>query len=430
MSVRNTRIYLTSGSSIMVFDIAYCHLFGCATAVGNATCTEGEDLSYRICTCVYGYTEVGNSVLYGSDSFTGCRVVNYCYETNPKLKHNCSSDDKCVTLPVGYYCCTGEDTSNGKECVGPALSKTGKIILGVVLGVFVLLLLILLYFLRQYQRTAFLAHLPPFASNLYKHYYTYQSQWVKNKDPNQTAHFYSHSLEPNTELYDQMMQIYTNNLGGGPEVPFKSAVGVYNPTLVGSFINHKKVLEERFKNNPALFQNKGWLAVEEDLDQRQWVYSHLRLVIDNCPWNAAEIVSTIPTAHGTSMGTGTAICKTGFASLSSLDKGWYGQGIYFTCNAPYAKMYFSKHQDPALLISLIIPGNCYPVIEHPEKENALVGAAMKAGYNSHWVVVKPNGTVPKKVKKNVYTEIVVAQEAQIIPVYLLEMTFAKDKNKR
>lgn len=79
----------------------------------------------------------------------------------------------------------------------------------------------------------------------------------------------------------------------------------------------------------------------------------------------------------------------------------------------------------AIIISWVIPGNPYPVIEHPQKENNLVGYAVspshlltgerhpiQSGYNSHIVITTkegipasdPNPRVP------VFDELVIPQE--------------------
>jgi hypothetical protein len=47
------------------------------------------------------------------------------------------------------------------------------------------------------------------------------------------------------------------------------------------------------------------------------------------------------------------------------------QGLIFFHR--YAIPYFSKKQDPTLIISYIIPGNTFPVVEDPSSENNLVG---------------------------------------------------------
>jgi len=41
-----------------------------------------------------------------------------------------------------------------------------------------------------------------------------------------------------------------------------------------------------------------------------------------------------------------------------------------------------------LILSWVLMGNTYPVIEAPEEQNSLLGADLKAGYDSHYVLVK------------------------------------------
>jgi len=108
--------------------------------------------------------------------------------------------------------------------------------------------------------------------------------------------------------------------------------------------------------------------------------------------------------------------------LSSLDSGYYGAGIYFTTSAKYAVPYFATKKDPAIILSWVIPGNAYPVIEHPRKSGTLAGTIIKPGYQSHYVCTDNKGMpYPKVVHdyRNVYDEIVINQEAQVAPAYVL-----------
>lgn len=71
-------------------------------------------------------------------------------------------------------------------------------------------------------------------------------------------------------------------------------------------------------------------------------------------------------------------------------------------------------------------GNTYPVIEHHIKAGSLIGQPLKSGYNSHFVTVKRNGEVgDSTTTEELFDEIVIDQEAQIAPAYLLKL----QKNK-
>eukprot|EP01126_Amoeba_proteus_P000332 TRINITY_DN10100_c0_g5_i2.p1 TRINITY_DN10100_c0_g5~~TRINITY_DN10100_c0_g5_i2.p1 ORF type:complete len:109 (-),score=24.82 TRINITY_DN10100_c0_g5_i2:252-578(-) len=65
----------------------------------------------------------------------------------------------------------------------------------------------------------------------------------------------------------------------------------------------------------------------------------------------------------------------------------------------YTLPYFGKRQDPAIIISFTIPGNIYPVIEKHTDSNSLMGKVINPGYNSHYVLVLPNGNVPNFEKQ-------------------------------
>jgi hypothetical protein len=48
--------------------------------------------------------------------------------------------------------------------------------------------------------------------------------------------------------------------------------------------------------------------------------------------------------------------------------GYYGKGIYFSTSAVYIIPYFASKKRPAVLVSLLLPGNPFPVIENPHEE--------------------------------------------------------------
>eukprot|EP01127_Copromyxa_protea_P004816 TRINITY_DN1464_c0_g1_i2.p1 TRINITY_DN1464_c0_g1~~TRINITY_DN1464_c0_g1_i2.p1 ORF type:complete len:174 (+),score=34.14 TRINITY_DN1464_c0_g1_i2:97-618(+) len=128
-----------------------------------------------------------------------------------------------------------------------------------------------------------------------------------------------------------------------------------------------------------------------------------------------------------------AIASTGFAALSSLDAGWYGAGVYFTTYAMYASPYFVSRKDPAVLLSFVTLGNVFPVTENHTAKNSLLGKVLTAGYTSHYIGLDSKGVVPdfSKIKleetnpSDFYDEIVVSQEPQICPVYIIRISTTK-----
>jgi len=130
----------------------------------------------------------------------------------------------------------------------------------------------------------------------------------------------------------------------------------------------------------------------------------------------------IVACHGTGNKIALKICETGFAALSTLDSGFYGKGVYFTCYIPYIFPYVGTSKTPSMIISLVVPGNIYPVIESPSKDDNLLGAHIKTGYQSHYVKTNRNGlpcTKPRDTDH--YDELVIEQEAQLLPIYLVDL---------
>ena len=141
----------------------------------------------------------------------------------------------------------------------------------------------------------------------------------------------------------------------------------------------------------------------------------------------------------------------GFVALSSLDAGFYGKGklwdvvfnaltqigIYFSSSARYISPYYLKKDKPAILICYAIPGNPYPCIESPKSTKSLVGSSLKAGYNSHYVLVTMDGMpCEKQMQTNYYDELgknwqisietwtncfeVLDQESLVMPAFIIE----------
>jgi len=135
----------------------------------------------------------------------------------------------------------------------------------------------------------------------------------------------------------------------------------------------------------------------------------------------------IPAFHGTSLVLSEKIFEAGFANLSSLDSGFFGKGIYFTSSSKYTIPYMSSRTRPCVIMSWLLPGNPFPVTEDPEGPASLLGTALQSGYNSHYVVTNLLGKIATKRDKELYDEIVIAQESQICPALLFEIS---DRTKK
>jgi len=145
-------------------------------------------------------------------------------------------------------------------------------------------------------------------------------------------------------------------------------------------------------------------------------------------FNKSLELPILAVVHGTQTDIAWKILRTGFVALSSVDAGFYGKGTYFSSYSEYALPYTQFGTNPCFIIAFIIPGNVYPVSEQHDSENSLMGAALKPGYNSHYVVTKKNGNcVTKPTKNDVFDEIVLEQEKYVVPLYIIELDFQEVK---
>jgi len=153
-------------------------------------------------------------------------------------------------------------------------------------------------------------------------------------------------------------------------------------------------------------------------------------------------------AQGTNTQAAWSIAQAGFGVAATLDKGWFGQGVYFTSELKYAESYanYNTQPKPAIIIAAVIPGNPYPIIENPfipltKQEQQMnpktdrkispkgyYGKAPEVGFQSHSTIVNfktfPNCEIlsPWKPRFNSYSvDELVAQTPQALPIFIIKM---------
>lgn len=218
-----------------------------------------------------------------------------------------------------------------------------------------------------------------------------------------------------------------DTLLGGGELIYSNIFAVHNERLVNSFTNYRSILSSRHQDDPNIFAKTDWKIAPEP-ERRQWTIDMYSKYVQRFSWNLSldtvdlTLLPVIAAVHGTSNTVAQKICRNGFAALSTLDKGYYGQGIYFTCHVPYIFPYVISAKNPTMLVVLIFPGNVYPIIESPTSPDSFLGKPMKSGYQSHFIVTGKNGLpIEDYSRTSVYDELVITQESQILPIYLVEL---------
>ena len=196
---------------------------------------------------------------------------------------------------------------------------------------------------------------------------------------------------------------------------------IYNKVLLENFIGNYKIQKERIKLYPEMFHKKGWDRQKIDHDKHNWVHNKFIKLCENYKWNDESTI-IVPGLHGTDLPIAEKICETGFASLSSLDAGWYGKGIYFTTYTEYCIPYITSKRNPAIIVSWLLPGNTYPVCENNTDDTSLLGTPINSGYQSNYVVTNKKGkSISEDLDELLYNEIVIPQESQIVPAFIIEI---------
>jgi hypothetical protein len=215
------------------------------------------------------------------------------------------------------------------------------------------------------------------------------------------------------------LDLFVSDLDGS-NIEIKEIHTLYPERLFEAFCICKQNLQMRFETATAIFKQQNWIG-DDSTGLRQWSMEKLNNFIDKFPWNTDESVKIIPQCHGTDFSTAQAISITGFATLSLLDSGWYGQGIYFSSSAKYTIPYFATKPQPTIIISYVIPGNVYPVIESSDDPNNQCGRPIKAGYQSHYISTTRKGKPITHPTNESYDELVIGQEFQVVPAFILRI---------
>eukprot|EP01125_Pyxidicula_operculata_P014817 TRINITY_DN4987_c0_g1_i1.p1 TRINITY_DN4987_c0_g1~~TRINITY_DN4987_c0_g1_i1.p1 ORF type:complete len:1811 (-),score=370.81 TRINITY_DN4987_c0_g1_i1:86-5518(-) len=284
-----------------------------------------------------------------------------------------------------------------------------------VLVVIALIVVALLFFRNRYQRLS--EELPDEVAWQWRKYEEDPTTWEEIQDG-----VYCKNLKNGSEEWLKMEELISQL--DSTDIKIKSATAVYNRNLLGNFVNRRALNDSRYQRSRETFYAQDWKKKKEEL--RSWVWEEYEKKVKSFSWNLGvpTELAILPVVHGTDKFIADKIAETGFAALSKLDAGWYGKGIYFTTSTLYSVPYFATKKTPSVIVSMVVPGNVYPVIENHKEENSLEGQGMKGGYSSNYVVTKRDGIPPKKPVKKHYDELVVDQEVQIVPLYILSIDSA------
>jgi len=282
----------------------------------------------------------------------------------------------------------------------------------------IILLIIILVLLYIYVWGNELKHLPEEVAWSYQQYKKNPLGW-RYRGSSEAGYYYKH-LDHGSLFYSRAMKLFTS-FPGGDTFEILAISAVYNPVLVRNFIGSYRIAQSRATTKE--FSSRKWSFEGGDPILKSFVNSEFGKLCAKYSWNQNSGAPIIPALHGTDALIAEKICENGFAALSSLDAGFFGKGIYFTTYPLYTIPYIATRNQPALILSWVIPGNIYPVTEDHRGPKSLLGTAMKSGYSSHYALTTKDGhCCPKKLNVGeYYDELVISQEAQITPTLVFHV---------
>uniref|UniRef100_A0A6B2L0J1 PARP catalytic domain-containing protein n=1 Tax=Arcella intermedia TaxID=1963864 RepID=A0A6B2L0J1_9EUKA len=236
--------------------------------------------------------------------------------------------------------------------------------------------------------------------------------------------YYYRKLAPSLDKEFNLLESMIHNLDF-EDIIITQSYAISSPNLAYSLQTALQIQRARLSSNDKNFFSQDWRN-KTKFELRKSARDMFLKQCLNWSWNsdlAVEDGFILPVVHGTDEEKAWKIAQNGFASLSILDDGFYGRGMYFTTSAAYTLQYIAKVLKPTILICLIIPGNPFPVVEDPSKPGTYRGSCISTGYQSHYCRTSFLGLPYKEKdlteKKKPYDEIVLNQESQVLPLFLL-----------
>jgi len=204
---------------------------------------------------------------------------------------------------------------------------------------------------------------------------------------------------------------------------------VFNAGRYRMFLGQLEAIENRQKD-PA-FQPK--LNEESNFSERCRVLARLDALCEQVSHN--RNVRIVRMWHGCRRNALSSLLSHGFATLGTLDDGWYGKAMYFTSSAKYATRYCDVDGDGCLIMCYIILLNPFPVISADAPLNVsptkfrFYGRGNHKNYQCHYIPVSPVSTASTMdyrppstgIDDAIYDELAVFQETCILPQFVVHL---------
>jgi len=187
--------------------------------------------------------------------------------------------------------------------------------------------------------------------------------------------------------------------------------------LALAFCNYKSLQIKRKQETLSLFVSKEW-EQNDNNGLRKITMDQFDTKVSSYTWNitnAEKLSPILPALFCSEEEAAWQFVNTGFQTKTD---GSYGTGFYMTTSAEYLLPHLITKIEPTIIICLTLPGYPYPVISELDvrKHKGLV-----QGHQSHYVLTKPDGTPADGTSAKYYDELVLDQEGQILPVFVVSI---------
>ncbi len=216
-------------------------------------------------------------------------------------------------------------------------------------------------------------------------------------------------LKPNDEDMQKVVRFYQMAPVDGKELGDVRVI--YNKSKSEAF--RRKMLDLQVRHGQAVF-NPSW-QTENLAEWRRQVFEQSANVTAEFLDRDFPNVRLMPVWHGTKSVAANSIVNGGFAALQSTDEGFFGKGLYFAAEPKYSYKVYGE----VLLFCWVGFFSAYPVIDGDRVK--LQGKAAYKSYDAHFVPVGIDYNPLKPNQKQVYTELVVFENMQCLPLYRVEL---------
>ena len=267
--------------------------------------------------------------------------------------------------------------------------------------------------------------------------------------PSSIIPVFEHDVESNRELFDKFKVLLAktpSSLYSGEVVKVSF---ISSPKAQFAFDGKRDVFRRQLENSSHRPQSESWRN-DMDKDQRNLYFFALTHQVSQfrAEFNDGSLPFLLPMFSGTTQEGAKQIADHGYASITPADDGYYGKGYYLSSDLAHATS-CTPETSPGTgvkvcVLSLVLPGNPYPVTEVPTKGNgdpnpgSLVGQGCRPGYQSNYTVVTndlgspsypdPRGDILNALyHRKVSDELVVFEPTQVLPLFIVQFRVPADR---